>query len=169
MQSQTFLCFSVFLFSLMSWFNPSQQLSTTQLLAHSPTGGMGERIGRVKVRKFMGWDKDNLIGKAKAAHASKARNSFPTSHGQAGVQPSSGKQGSIMHNSYLGRQTPSLRTSSSSFFFLQLYMLSMMSYGTEYPFGQLGSAVPAVSPRSFLCTPNLLAGGVRSSKGLDSE
>ena len=40
-----------------------------------------------------------------------------------------------------------------SFFFPQLYMLSMMSYGMEYPFGQLGSAVPAVSPPNFLCTP----------------
>ena len=29
----------------VSWFNPSQQLSTTQPLAHSPpTPGMGERI-----------------------------------------------------------------------------------------------------------------------------
>ena len=32
--------------------------------------------------------------------------------------------------------------------------------GMEYPFGQLGSAVPAVSPPNFLCTPSLLAGGV---------
>ncbi|KAK4821599.1 LOW QUALITY PROTEIN: hypothetical protein QYF61_025176 [Mycteria americana] len=38
-----------------------------------------------------------------------------------------------------------------------LYMLSMTSYGMEYPFGQLGSAVPAVSPPSFLCSPSLLA------------
>jgi len=28
----------------------------------------------------------------------------------------------------------------------QLYMLSMTPYGTEYNFGQWGSAVPAVSP-----------------------
>lgn len=35
------------------WFNPSQQLSTTQPLAHCP-GGMGERIGRVKVRNLVG-------------------------------------------------------------------------------------------------------------------
>ncbi|KAK4829699.1 hypothetical protein QYF61_006074 [Mycteria americana] len=39
-----------------------------------------------------------------------------------------------------------------------LYTLSMTSYGVEYPFGQLGSAVPAVSPPSFLCTPSLLTG-----------
>ncbi|KAK4820316.1 hypothetical protein QYF61_022933 [Mycteria americana] len=41
----------------------------------------------------------------------------------------------------------------------RLYMLSMTSYGTEYPFGQLGSAVPAVSPPNLLCTPSLLTGG----------
>jgi len=40
------------------------------------------------------------------------------------------------------------------------YMLSMASYGTEDPFGQLGSAVPAVSPPNSLCTPSPLAGGV---------
>ncbi|GAB0188317.1 hypothetical protein GRJ2_001297000 [Grus japonensis] len=33
------------------------------------------------------------------------------------------------------------------------YVLSMTSYGTEYPFGQFGSAVLAVSPPSFLGTP----------------
>lgn len=26
------------------WFNPSQQLSTMQLLAHSPQSGMGEKL-----------------------------------------------------------------------------------------------------------------------------
>jgi len=31
----------------------------------------------------------------------------------------------------------------------QFLMLSMMSYGTEYPFGQLGSAASAVSPPSL--------------------
>ncbi|GAB0184698.1 zinc finger protein 804B [Grus japonensis] len=42
----------------------------------------------------------------------------------------------------------------------QLYMLGMTSYGMEYPCGQLGSAVPAVSPPNSLCTPSPLAGGV---------
>ncbi|KAK4827590.1 LOW QUALITY PROTEIN: hypothetical protein QYF61_019492 [Mycteria americana] len=32
----------------LSWFSPRQQLSTTQPLAHSPRGGMGKRLGRVK-------------------------------------------------------------------------------------------------------------------------
>ncbi|KAK4817959.1 hypothetical protein QYF61_003479 [Mycteria americana] len=39
----------------------------------------------------------------------------------------------------------------------KLSMLSMMSYGMEYPFDQFRSAVPAVSPPNFLCTPSLLA------------
>jgi len=35
-------------------------------------------------------------------------------------------------------------------------LFSVMSYGMEYPFGQFGSAVLAVSPPSFLCIPSLL-------------
>ncbi|GAB0193831.1 tumor necrosis factor ligand superfamily member 13B [Grus japonensis] len=34
----------------------------------------------------------------------------------------------------------------------------MTSYGMEYPFGQLRSAVLAMSPPSLSCTPSLLAG-----------
>ncbi|KAK4808011.1 hypothetical protein QYF61_016660 [Mycteria americana] len=43
------------------------------------------------------------------------------------------------------------------------YVLSMTSYGVGYPFGQLGSDVPAVSPPSSLCPPSLLAGVVPPS------
>ncbi|KAK4824820.1 hypothetical protein QYF61_019670 [Mycteria americana] len=57
----------------------------------------------------------------------------------AGVQPSLGQQGSIIHNSDLGRQTPSLRMSSSVRpsvvppppLLPQLYMLSMTPYGRQ--------------------------------------
>jgi len=42
----------------------------------------------------------------------------------------------------------------------QLYMLSVTLYGMENPFGQLGSALTAVSPPNYFCTPSLLAGGV---------
>ncbi|OWK64311.1 hypothetical protein RLOC_00013619 [Lonchura striata] len=41
----------------------------------------------------------------------------------------------------------------------QIYILNMVLYGMECPFGQLGSAVPAVSPPSSLCIPSPLAGG----------
>ena len=39
-----------------------------------------------------------------------------------------------------------------------VYTLSMTSYGMEYPFGQFGSAVLAVSLPNFLCPSSLLAG-----------
>ena len=117
---------------------------------------MGERIRRVKVRKLVGWDKDSLTGKAKAVHTRKAKQGICSllpivrqvcSHLQESRAPS--------------RVTPSLRTCPPpSSFFLQLLFLSMTSYGVKYPFGQLGSAVPAVSPPSFPCTPSLLTGGV---------
>jgi len=124
---------------------------------------MDERIRRVKVRKLRGRDKDGLWGKAKATHTSKAKPGIHSLHlvfSQAGVQPPPGKQGSITRNGYLGRQTPLLWTPAPSLFFLPLYMLSTTSYGMEYPCGQSGSAVPAVPPPTFLCTPSPLAGGV---------
>ena len=45
-----------------------------------------------------------------------------------------------------------------------VYILGMMSYGTEYPFGQFGSAVLAVSPPSFLGPSSLLAGWAREAE-----
>jgi len=45
-------------------------------------------------------------------------------------------------------QTSPLPPSSPSFI-----LLSMMSYGMEYPWGQPGSAVLAVSPPSVFCSP----------------
>ena len=69
--------------------------------------------------------------------------SFPWA-GRCSASP--GKQGSITRNGDLGRETPSLPMSPPSFFFPQLYILSMTSYGMRYPFGQFGSAVLAVPP-----------------------
>ncbi|KAK4815376.1 hypothetical protein QYF61_001364 [Mycteria americana] len=54
--------------------------------------------------------------------------SLQSSIALVGVQPSPGKQGSIMCNSYLGRQTPLLRISPPFFFFPHLSMLSMTPY-----------------------------------------
>lgn len=44
-----------------------------------------------------------------------------------------------------------------SFFFPQVYELTMTSKGMKHPLGHLGSAVPVVSPPSFPCIPSLLA------------
>ena len=38
-----------------------------------------------------------------------------------------------------------------------VYILGMTSHGLEYPFGQFGSAVLAVSPPNFLCPSSFLA------------
>jgi len=60
---------------------------------------MGERTGRVKVRKLVGRDRDNLISKTKAACTNKAKSRInallPIDR-----KPSPGKQGSIRHNCY---------------------------------------------------------------------
>jgi len=58
--------------------------------------------------------------------------------------------------------------SPTSFFLPQVLLLSMMSDGMEYPFGQLGSAVLAVSPQTQLLVhpqPPHWRGRVRSKKG----
>lgn len=65
---------------LVSCFNPSQHLSPTKLLAHSPTSGIGERIGRVKVRRLRCCDKDSLIRKAKTMHINKANQGINSPH-----------------------------------------------------------------------------------------
>lgn len=145
----------------MLWFN--LQMSTqTHTVAHSLfPGGMKENIGRVKVIKFVGWDRNTSVGKGKATHENKPNQGirFP-SWGEAGIQPSQGKQDSIRPNGDLGWQMPSLWMSSSSFSFPQLYMLRMIPYGVGYPFSPLGSAVPAVCSPDFLCSPSLLSSGV---------
>lgn len=57
----------------------------------------------------------------------------------------------------LGWQTPSLKMFHSYFFFSQICVSTMTSYGLEYPLGQPGSAVTL--PNS-LCTPRIPTGGV---------
>ena len=149
----------------LSWFKPSRELSPTQPLA---PWWDGERIVRVKVRKLMGWDKDSLISKAKATHTSKAKQGIhsplPISRQ---VQPSPGKQGSITHNSYLGRQMPSPRTSplpTSSLSFIcwtwchRVWNIPVVSWS------QLSQLCPL--PTSCALQPTW--GDVRSRKVLDS-
>ena len=43
------------------WFSPSQQLSTTQLLAYSSPGGVGRRMEKER-QSLVGWGKDSLLG-----------------------------------------------------------------------------------------------------------
>lgn len=93
----------------------------------------GDRIRRVKARELGRWDKDSLTAKAKAAHSSKSEQGIHSSlcMGRQLFNHPPGMQDSISYSSYLGTQMPSLWWSHpSSFFLFQLYMLSMMPYGT---------------------------------------
>jgi len=64
----------------------------------------------------------------------------------------------LYHTSYLLVKTNTRTPKVPHFLLLPLVcMLSLMSCGMEYPFGQWGSAVPAASLPSFLCTSSLLA------------
>lgn len=137
------------------WFNPSWQLSPTQLLTHSPHVWIGERIRRVKERKFMCWDKDSLIAKAKAIYASKVKQGLNSLLPQAGWCSAIPRRARLHHTYQLLVKTNVIPPS----FFPQLCMFSMMPYGMEYSFDQLGSTVPAVSSPNSLCTLTLLPSG----------
>lgn len=86
-------------------------------------------------------------------------NSFIPSHHRAGVQPFPGKQDSITltvtYEEKIGNsEHPPFLLHSPAL------LLSTMSHSLRYPFGQLGSAVLAVSPPNFLYTLSLLTGEV---------
>jgi len=55
------------------WVDPSRQLRPMQPLAHPHPVGWGERIRRVKVRKCVGRDEGNLVGKVKTVCTGKAK------------------------------------------------------------------------------------------------
>lgn len=62
--------------SCLLWFYPGRQLSTTQFLAYSPQGGVGERIAKIKVQELIDWAKVSSVGKARAVHKSKENKEF---------------------------------------------------------------------------------------------
>ena len=110
----------------------------------------------------MVWDKDSVIGKAKAACAGKAKQGINSllpisrqvcSHLQESNAPS---------HIVVTWENKCYHSECSLPFFCPptLYTEQKVIYGMEYPFGPLGSAVPAMSPHNFLCTPSLTAGGV---------
>ena len=101
---------------------------------------MGERIRRVKVRKLVGWENDSFIGKAKAAHTSKANqgiHSLLPIGRQVFSHLQESKATSRVMVTWEDKRHHSECPLPSSFF-PQLCMLSVTSYGMEYPFGQLG-------------------------------
>lgn len=96
-------------------------------------------------------------GKQKLCAEAKQRSSFTASHGHAGIQPSLGKQCSITHNHYLGRQAlvtyiPCIFPPAFVFEHnIIWYGMSSWSAGVSYPCCVLFQ---------LLVHPSLLAGGM---------
>lgn len=79
----------------LSGFTPHGSSAPTHWQPPHQLGVVGERTGRVKVRKIMGWDKKQLnkCSKSCVHKQSKARDSSTTLYGWAASQSSPGKQG----------------------------------------------------------------------------
>lgn len=124
--------------------------------------GEGERIQRVKVRKFVGWYKYSLMDKAKLCMQARQNKEFIQQFPGAGgclATPRNWRNG-WTYDCYWGRQMLSLQIFCSPFLFPEIYVPSMKPFDMEHPLGQLGSAVLAMSwLLNSLCIPSLLTGG----------
>ena len=83
--------FKLCLHSLVRWVNASQQPSTHTAFHSLPRPSrMGERIRKTKVRKFISWDKYNLIDEGKRGKnppQAIEKKSLSTSHKSTDAQP----------------------------------------------------------------------------------
>lgn len=111
-------------------------------------------IGKVKLWKLTGWHKDWSLGKQKPCMQAKQTRYFVLA---GRCSATSRKAGLITHNGFLGRQTPSLWTSSSSSFFTPAFIGEHDAIWCGTSLWPVRSAVLAVSPSSSLCSPTLLA------------
>ena len=121
----------------------------------------GKTIRRVKLRKLVGWDRDSLIGKAKAICTSKAKEGINSLlpitirqvfiHFRESWAPSCIKVTweDKSHNS----ERPPLPSSSPSF-----VRWAWCHMAWNIPLVIWGQLSWAVSPPSFLCTPSPLTG-----------
>lgn len=135
--------------TMLSRFNPSCQLSTSQ-----PLSEMRERTRRVKLRKLMDWDEDSLIGKAKATGTSKTTQ-------EVNLPLPMGRQMFNHHMSLWLRKANAIYSNvPTSFFFPQLHILTMMSNGMMHPWSQFYSDFLAMSLPSTLCIPSPLTNEV---------
>lgn len=82
--------------------NPQQAVKT---ITHSTQMEWEKELEGEKFENFL-FEIKARYGKQMLCAKGNQRNSYTASHGHAGVTPSLGKQCSITHNHYLGRQTP---------------------------------------------------------------
>ena len=108
--------------------------------------GMWEGFQKVKQNRLVGWDKDNLISKAKVAHTSKIKQGIHSPLPTGRQVCSSLKESRALSCMVVTWKDKGHHSECSlpSLSFPQLRML----YGMQYPWGHLGSAV-LVSPPSF--------------------
>lgn len=118
-----------------------------------------ERIRRVKARKFVGWDKDSLIWKAKPMHPGWAKQGIHSvlpigrqvfSHLQQSRVPS--HMTVTWENKCHHSKHPPLPPPSP--YFIDWAWCQMV---WNVPFDQLGSPLLAVSPPILPCTPSFLS------------
>lgn len=120
----------------MWWADPSPQPAAARSLPHTPSRTR-QRIGRAKVKKRVGHDKDNEISEGKRKKKTKAmqRQSLTaTSHKETDALPPS-------------EQWPCPR------YLAPVLLPSMTLCRKEYPSGHLGPAVHVVSLPDFLSPP----------------
>lgn len=144
----------------MLWFIPSCQLSPTQLTASWWNGGENWKS---KSERTCGlrWRQPNRESKSCTCKQSETRDLPTSSHGQAGIQVSPGKQ----HHKATSRATwedPRNVLPSPTSFFPRFCVLCCE---IEYPCCQLGSAVLAcLFPASCAPQSSHWWGGMRSRK-----
>lgn len=127
--------------SLVWWVDPSQQLSTHQLLTYSILhGGMAERIGRAIVSKNS-WAKMKTVNKwREIIKKMRKKPTYPTTNWCKG----------ITHHLPPADQCPASHWAIATLDQLpSVLLLRMMLCGMEHPFGQWWSAGPAVLPPSL--------------------
>ena len=117
---------------------------------------------RRKAKRLMDQDNNSLIRKTKAVCSSKAKREsqwlLPISRQMSSQCLQSRALAHVMVAWEDKHHNPKCALPP---LFPELLLLSMMLHGIQYPFGQFGSAVSAVSPRILLHTPSLLAFGWR--------
>lgn len=133
------------------WFNLSQQPCPTP--THSSPSQDGERIRRINMRTCGLRSRDTLGGKTKAVH--KKTKEFIHHFSWAGRCLTVPRRAGLYSAKWLLE-----KTNSTTVNIPQLYIRNMMPYGMDilqlgYPY-HMGSAVQAVWPPIFLCTPSLL-------------
>lgn len=117
---------------------------------------MKERIRKVKVWDLMGWDKHNLLGKAKAVHTRKSK---PRIDLLLPISRHFQESSAHVMVSWENKRHPNITALLPSSSLPKILLMSMTPYGMGYPFGLSGSAVLSVCPPNSLWISNSLLVG----------